>query len=432
MRRKTLMTLARPSGLALALAALWLSAGPQTRRSAAGPVCDADNGGVILPPGFCALIVADRVGAARHLVVAPNGDLFVALLSGHRGPGVLALRDTTGRGKADVRDSLGAEGGTGIALAPGVLYFSTQSTVYRYALPAGQLRPVDPPDVIVQDLPSGGHNARNLALSPDGRTLFVNVGSASNSCQLADRAAESPGRDPCPELATRAGIWRFDASQIGQSEATAVRYATGIRNAVGLAVAPDGQLWATQHGRDQLGQNWPTLYTLEQSAEKPSEELVRVNAGDDFGWPYCYHDLELGHLVLAPEYGGDGKAVGRCAQKREPALVFPGHWAPDGLTFYTGTQFPAHYRGGAFIAFHGSWNRAPLPQAGFRVVFVPFQDGEPVGTYETFADGFWRADPGGPKHRPVGVAQGPDGSLYITDDAGGRTWRVLYRGDGGR
>lgn len=416
----------RSGGLMLTLV-VWLAAQAGSRPSTALPVCDADNGGLTLPAGFCALVVADQVGAPRHLVVAPNGDLFVARANGP----LLALRDTTGDGKADVREAIG-ESGTGVALAPDALYLSTPSTVYRFALRPGQLRPIGPPQVIVNDLPTGGHSARNLALADDGKTLFVNVGSRSNSCQIADRALESPGRDPCPELDRRAAIWRFDATRPGQTMTDGTRYASGIRNAVGLAVAPDGRLWATQHGRDQLGQSWPKLYTLAASAEKPSEELVQVNASDDFGWPYCYHDLELGRLVLAPEYGGDGKTVGRCADKKEPAVAFPGHWAPDGLTFYRGSQFPAHYRGGAFIAFHGSWNRAPLPQAGYRVVFVPFRDGTPRGTYETFADGFWREDPTGPKHRPVGVAEGPDGSLYITDDAGGRIWRVVYRGEASR
>ncbi|HVH67591.1 MAG TPA: PQQ-dependent sugar dehydrogenase [Gemmatimonadales bacterium] len=413
------------------LAGLSLSAYPSSRL----PACDPDNGGITLPQGFCAVVVADQVDAPRHLAVATNGDVFVALESGRGGGGagggggVLVLRDTNGDGRADVRRSIGSEGGgTGIALGRGTLYFSTTSTVYRYALRAGALAPVGPPDVIVKDLPTGGHGARNLALSSDGRTLFVNVGSATNSCQVADRVQGSPGKDPCGELGYRAGVWRFDATKQGQTETEGTHYATGIRNAVGLAFAPSGELYATQHGRDQLGQNWPNLYTLAQSAEKPSEELFPVHEGDDFGWPYCYHDLELGHLVLAPEYGGDGKQVGRCAQKKEPAVAFPGHWAPDGLTFYTGTQFPARYHDGAFIAFHGSWNRAPLPQAGYRVVFVPFKDGKPVGTYETFADGFWKEDPSGPKHRPVGVAVGPDGSLYVTDDAAGRIWRVMYRG----
>lgn len=410
---------------ALALGAALLSAYASNRL----PVCDSDNGGITLPPGFCAVVVADQVGAARHLVVAPNGDLFVALASGRTGAGgILALRDTSGDGKADVRQTIGSEGGTGIALGRGALYFGGGATVYRYALRTGSLTPLGGADVIVQGLPTGGHGARNLALSPDGRSLFVNIGSATNSCQAKDRSNESPGKDPCPELAYRAGVWRFAASGHNQSQADGTRFATGIRNAVGLAFAPWGTLYATQHGRDQLGQNWPKLFTLEQSAEKPSEEFFPVHEGDDFGWPYCYHDAQLGHLVLAPEYGGDGKQVGRCAGKQEPAVAFPGHWAPDGLTFYDAAQFPARYKGGAFIAFHGSWNRAPLPQAGYRVVFVPFKDGAPSGPYETFADGFWHENGAGPEHRPTGVAVGPDGSLYITDDAAGRIWRVMYRG----
>jgi len=409
--------------------AAFLSAGPPDRRSAALPACDPANGGITLPEGFCAVVVADQVGAPRHLALAPNGDLFVAL-AGRRGGagGILALRDTSGDGKADVQQSIGSEGGTGIALGKDALYLGTASTVYRYAMRAGSLAPLGAPDVIVKDLPTGGHSAKNLALTPDGRTLFVNLGSATNSCQVADRSNESPGEDPCPALAYRAGVWRFDATKLVQTPLSGTRFATGIRNPVGLAFAPSGTLYATQHGRDQLGQNWSKLFTIEQSAEKPSEELFELTEGADFGWPYCYHDAELGHLVLAPEYGGDGKQVGRCKDKQEPLVAFPGHWAPNGLTFYTGTQFPECFRGGAFIAFHGSWNRAPLPQAGYRVVFVPFKDGKPVGTYETFADGFWHQDGAGPQHRPVGVAVGPDGSLYITDDAAGRIWRVMYKG----
>ncbi len=416
------------SSVVAVLAGLSLSAYPSTHL----PACDADGGGISLPAGFCAVVVADQVGAPRHLAIAPNGDVFVALENRRGGPGgILALRDTTGDGRADVEAHFGTAGGTGVALAAGALYFATKSTVLRYAMHAGQLTPIGEPQVIARDLPSdGNHTAKNLALSSDGKTLFVNFGSATNSCQVVDRTLQSPGRDPCPELAYRSGIWQFDAAKANQTGASATRYATGIRNAVGLTVAPDGQVWATQHGRDQLGQNWPKFFNDSQNAEKPSEELLQVNAEDDFGWPYCYHDLALGHLVLAPEYGGDGKQVGRCAQKKEPAVSFPGHWAPDGLTFYAGTQFPERYRGGAFVAFHGSWNRAPLPQAGYRVVFVPFKDGKPLGetTYETFADGFWHENGAGPQHRPVGVAVGPDGSLYITDDAAGRIWRVMYRG----
>ncbi len=230
----------------------------------------------------------------------------------------------------------------------------------------------------------------------------------------------------------RAGVWVFDADEPGQTQEDGERYASGLRNLVALTIHPEnGDLYAVQHGRDQLGQNWPDLYTLEESAEKPAEEFVRIDAGDDFGWPYCYYDSAQDEKVLAPEYGGDGQKVGRCADKKDPLMAFPAHWAPNGLLFYTGGQFPEHYRGGAFIAFHGSWNRAPLPQGGYNVVFVPFEGAEPSGAWEVFAEGFAGPEmsPRGAEHRPTGLAQGPDGSLYISDDSGGRIWRVYYTGD---
>src|SRR2546423_13551966 len=157
-----------------------------------------------------------------------------------------------------------------------------------------------------------------MALAPDGHTLFVNNGSATNSCQVKARSNESPGEDPCPELAYRAGVWRFDATKDGQTQANGIRFATGIRNAVGLAFAPSGELYATQHGRDQLGQNWSKLFTIEQSAEKPSEEFFKPSDGADFGWPYCFPDADLGHLVLAPGYGGERQQAGPGKGKQEP------------------------------------------------------------------------------------------------------------------
>jgi glucose/arabinose dehydrogenase len=405
-------------------------------RGDAGPVagspCDGGNAGLALPEGFCAQVVADDVGRARHLVAAPNGDIFVAVAGRREDPGggVLALRDTTRDGRADVVTWFARTdvGGTGIALTDRYLYFGPDDAVLRYRYRTGQLEADAPPDTIVRDLPAErSHRAKSLAIGPDG-ALYVNVGSPSNACQREDRRAGSPGLDPCPELERRAGIWRFDANRVGQTQADGERFATGIRNAVALAFGPDGRLYVVQHGRDQLAQNWPELFDERKSAENPGEEMFRVQRGDDFGWPYCYYDVDLRRKVLAPEYGGDGRTIGRCARAKDPLLVFPGHWGPNAIVFYTAAQFPPKYRGGAFVAFHGSWNRAPLPQQGYNVVFVPFRAGEPAGTYEVFADGFagGRPDPRDAAHRPTGLAVAPDGSLLVSDDQGGRIYRIAY------
>jgi len=387
------------------------------------------------------------------LAVGDNGDVYVNTWSGryfggdqgHPGGYLVALRDTNNDGKADIVRRFGPdasrknEGGTGIGLYKGSLYAEEGDTIVkrivRYAISTDSMKPTAAAELIVGGLPAnGGHPAHPFVIDASGN-IFMDVGSASNSCQVKDRTLESPGHKPCTELQTRAGIWKYDANRTNQRFSPAGRYATGIRNAIGIAFDPGGQLYSTQHGRDQLAENWPKVYTPQQGQNLPAEELLKIEQGADYGWPVCYFDGQQQKLVLAPEYGGDGKAVGDCASKKAPQAYFPAHWAPNGLLFYTGSQFPARYKGGAFIAFHGSWNRAPAAQQGYQVVFVPFTGGKPVDAskYEKFADGF-AGGPLGPlsndqaKHRPVALAQGPDGSLYITDDKGGRVWKVVYRG----
>jgi glucose/arabinose dehydrogenase len=395
-----------------------------------------------LPSGFQATVFAENLGGARHVAVAPNGNVYVNTWRSPydttrrvpEGGYVVALRDTNTDGKADLirrfGSSLqsGSKGGTGIAIRSGWLYVEADSEIVRYGLPEKDLVPAGNPEIVVTGLTmEGGHPMHPIAV--DDRNVYVNLGSDSNSCQEKDRETGSPGRRPCRELLQRAGIWQFVNSG-RQRFSPAQRFATGIRNADGLAIHPDnGALYATQHGRDQLAQNWPKLYTQKQGAELPAEELLRVEQGGEYGWPYCYYDPGQQKLVLAPEYGGDGKKVGECAQKQGPVAAFPAHWAPNALAFYTGNMFPAPYRGGAFIAFHGSWNRAPEPQDGYNVVFQPLTNGRASGPYQVFADGFagTRKEPGLAAHRPAGVAVGPDGSLYITDDQAGTLWRVSYR-----
>ena len=405
--------------------------------------CEPDDAGLSLPSGFCVVIVADSIGAARHMAVTPNGDIFVAInQTRNRVPafGIVALRDTNADGRADriVRFNAG-RGGSGIAWASDRLWFGENDRIVRYRLPSGSLTPASGPEVVVGGLPADGDHISKTILLRDRHTLFVNIGSASNACQVANRQLESPGVFPCPELPIRAGVWLFDADGTNQPPSAGTRYASGLRNMVALAVNPwNGELYGVQHGRDMLFENWPDFFTVEEDAVLPAEEFVRLGRGSDNGWPYCYHDAVFeNRKVLAPEYGGDGRLVRGaqgidCATYNQPLATFGAHWAPNGLHFYDGRQFPERYRGGAFVAFHGGFDRAPLPNEGYNVMFVPMgRNGRPSAAAEVFADGF--AGSAGPlpanaRHRPVGVTEYVDGSLLVSDDRGGRIYRIVFGG----
>jgi glucose/arabinose dehydrogenase len=347
----------------------------------------------------------------------------------------VVLRDANGDGRADQRAKFGKFNATEVRLLGNALYTENTTSILRYHWLPGAMSPSAEPDTIVSGLPAErGHVAKTFVIFT-GR-LYVNQGSRTNTCQEKDRAPQSKGLDPCPELPERAGIWRYSAERKGQTLKDGEHFAAGIRNAVAMAIEPkSNELYVMQHGRDNLADNWG--FPAEKSAETPAEEMLHVVRGADFGWPYCYFDPDLKQKVLAPEYGGDGKTVGRCAGKNGNVGAFPGHWAPNGLLFYTGTSLPRRYRDGAFIVFHGSWNRAPLPQQGFKVVFQPMSKGRATGAYETFVDGFVGSDGkatelGG---RPMGLTQGRNGELYLSDDSRGRIWRIEYIGarkEGGR
>ena len=405
----------RSAALGLAPVIVGLSAAREGR-----PRCDPDNGGLVLPEGFCATVMASNLGPVRQLAVAPNGDLYAAL-SGEPGDGsggVLAFRDLNRDGKPDQRASFGPRGGNDVEVHQGHVYFALNDRIVRYRL-SGKLEPDGREETLVADLPrEGNHKAKSIAFGA-GDTMYVAIGSATNSCQRTDRLPASPGHDPCKELERHAGVWQFSASRPGQRFSDARRFATGLRNAIAIGTQPGTHaLFAAVHGRDQLSDNWGFSDTV--NADNPGEELVRIVAGDDFGWPYCYYSNQYQKKVLAPEYGGDGRKVGRCASAKNPLIAFPGHWAPMAIAYYPGDQFGERYQGGLFIAFHGSWNRAPLPQAGYRVSFLPFAQGQPAGEYFTFA-----TDKSGPTAlRASGVAVAPDGSLYISADQNGKIWKV--------
>jgi glucose/arabinose dehydrogenase/cytochrome c5 len=409
------------------------------------PACPNDDTALKLPPGFCATVFADGVGHARHLVVSPGGLVYVNTWSGryygndvpHAGGFLVALQDKNGTGKADVIQRFGetvqsgGAGGTGIGLYQGWIYTEINDRIVRYALPAGSIVPQGAPETIVSGLPLGGDHPMHPFIIDAKGSLYIDVATATNACQQQNRQLESPGVNPCTERETRGGIWRYDANKTNQSFSPAARYATGIRNAEGFAFDSSGRLFVTQQGRDQLHANWPKLYQPSQEASLPAEELLLLKSGGDYGWPECYYDGVQRKLVLAPEYGGDGgKQVGVCASKIAPVASLPAHWAPNAMVRYDKDEFPARYRNGVFIAFHGSWDRAPYTQQGYNVVFQPLQGERASGTCEVFADGFAgpHEDPAGAAHRPSGLAVGPDGALYVSDDIRGRIYRIVYVG----
>lgn len=438
--RNAALLLAAGASLAVGLAAR-----SQERRPATRPATCAADTGITLPPGFCATVFADNLGHARHMAVAEDGTIYVNTWSGRyyrnfpppKGAFLVALRDTDGDGRADLVERFGrtaeegGAGGDGLALYHGGLYAEANDSIVRYALTRGQSVPGGKPATVVSGLPeTGDHNMHPIAIDGKGQ-LFVNSGSATNACQEKNRQAGAKGLEPCVEQATRGGIWLYDANRTDQHFSAAERFATGIRNTGGISFDAAGRMYAVQHGRDQLWQNWPALYTTAQGVERPAEELMIVTKGSDFGWPRCYYDGFQKRLVLAPEYGGDGgKKAGLCANKATPVAAFPAHWAPNDVLIYKGQSFPTAYRGGAFIAFHGSWNRAPAPQAGYAVTFQPLKDGKASGAPILFADGFAGGfrEPGCAVHRPAGLAMDPDGALYIADDVKGRIWRVTWQG----
>jgi glucose/arabinose dehydrogenase/mono/diheme cytochrome c family protein len=405
------------------------------------PPGDPDNGGLVLPEGFQAVVVVDSVGRGRHLAVRENGDVYMKL----RGPdslgrGSVALRDTDNDGKADIVTYFGDYADSGfygnaMRIHNGYLYFATAGEVYRTRLNPNTLVPTDSSECILVDnykRAKFSHIAKPIAFDGKGN-MYVPFGSPGDACQENDRQPGSPGQMPCPQLAEYGGVWKFSDSKLGQRQSEGVRYATGIRSIVGMTWNHQtNALYAMQHGRDDLFRTWPQFYTRWQSALLPSEELLRVDEGSDAGWPYYYYDHMQGKKLLSPEYGGDGKKQADGAKLNQPLIGFPGHFAPNDILFYTGDQFPERYRNGAFIAFHGSTIRAPYPQGGYFVAFVPFKDGKPSGEWEVFADGFAGVDTivytSDAKYRPSGLAQGPDGSLYVTESEHGKVWRIMYKG----
>jgi len=378
-----------------------------------------------LPAGFSATVLATDLGATRHMVVGKNGDMYVKLSKLKDGKGIYLLRDANGDGAIDEKKLFGDYPGTGIAIKDGFLYSSSNKGVFRYKLnEKDEIIDFDKPENIISGLTDHGRdNAKPIALDNQGN-IYVTVGSYNDNCRAAGSAK---GMSPCTILDSAGGIWRFRAGQLNQQFSDGARYATGVKNAVGIDWDnKTNALYATSHGRGKFDDMYPQYYTPKHSAELPSETLYRLKEGDDAGWPYIYYDHFQNKKMLAPEYGGDGKKTGG-EKAVDPLVAFPAHLGPNALMFYTGNMFPARYRNGAFIAFH---SQSAELKKGYLVAFVPFVNGKP-GKWEIFADNFAGTDlakPTGPiQHRPCGLAQGPDGALYVTDDLNGTIFKIAYK-----
>lgn len=389
----------------------------------------AQTPNLILPDGFEASLFLDESYSGRHLAVRNNGDVYMSTRSRENSGNIVAMRDTDNDGIADQIENFSDINGTGIEFYNGMLYASDNTTVYRFHFEGDELVPTAEPEVVVSGFIMEQQHGEK-AFTFDGRgNIYVGVGAPSNACMRESRTAGSPGMQPCPLLERYAGIWRFNANTLNQDQMRdGELYATGIRNVVALDWnSSQDALFFLQHGRDQLDIMFPEFYGPRDNALRTAEEFLKVKeAGQVFGWPYTYYDALRDERMQNPEYGGNGQNLAR-GQYPEPVIAFPGHWAPNEILFYTGGMFPDSYRNGAFIAFHGSWNRAPVVQDGFNVVFVPENNETMDDIYQIFADGF-RGETDGftSATRPVGLAQGIDGSLFIADSVDGKIWKITF------
>jgi glucose/arabinose dehydrogenase len=386
---------------------------------------DVPKSEITVPAGFKATILGTELGSTRHLTVSRNGVIYAKLSKLKDGKGIVVLRDDNKDGKIEKTEMFGNYPGTGITIKNGYLYASSNTGVMRYKLnEKEEIINIDSPEKIVEGLVDKGRDNAKPFVLDNANNIYVTVGSYNDPCR---EKGTGKGIMPCTILDSAGGIWKFNASQLNQAYSDGKRYATGVKNAVGTAWNnKTNSLFVTIHGRGQFHDFYPQYYTPKQSQELPAETLYEMKEGDDAGWPYIYYDQFQKKKIVAPEYGGDGKMTGG-EKAIDPLVTFPAHLGPNDLLFYTGKMFPAKYRNGAFIAFHG---QSPELKKGYFVAFVPFLNGKPSGKWEIFADNFAGTDlvkPTGPiQHRPCGLAQGPDGALYVSDDLGGTIFKIVY------
>ncbi|CDX37476.1 NHL repeat containing protein [Mesorhizobium plurifarium] len=368
-----------------------------------------------LPPGFSAELIASGIENPRVVRVAPNGDLFVA---DSRANQVRVYRLAEGSAKP-AKESIFAKGLTrpyGIAFyppgdKPQWVYVANSNSVVRFPYSDGDLEASAKPETIVAKVPASHHWTRDIAFSPDGKTLYLSVGSGSNIAEdmgarpkggVEEWAKSQPLGEAWGAEQGRADVLAFDPD--GKNRRTV---ATGLRNCSGMTVQPaTGALWCVVNERDELGDNTPFEYA------------TAVKDGAFYGWPWYYigDNEDPRHEGARPDLAG---------KVTVPDVLMQAHSAPLNIAFYEGGNFPADYRGDAFVALHGSWNRNV--RTGYKVVRLKFKDGKPTGEYEDFATGFVMSDDE-VWGRPVGVAVAKDGALILTEDGNGTIWRVTYGG----
>jgi glucose/arabinose dehydrogenase len=346
---------------------------------------------VEVPPGFAVSVFAEGLNGPRFISFGPDGTLYAADRGNDR---IVALPDVDGDGVADDIKIFAEELDN-----PHSLVYHEEA--WYVGVPTGVVRlqdtdgdaAADSRTTLIDDIPSSGfHRTRTVEFLPDGR-MVLSVGSSCNVCEEDDPR--------------RAAIIVYDGS-----EATGERlFATGLRNAVGLAIHPEsGELWATNNGRDLMGE------------DLPPDTIHIVEEGGNYGWPGCHSGR-----IIDPDLGSEGA----CDDIPAPVIDLQAHSAPLGLAFYPGGlstagSFPGEYQGDLFIAYHGSWNRSE--PTGYKVVRLPLAGSEPAGPVEDFAIGWLDENDGTSTGRPVGLAVGPDGALYVSDDKGDTIYRISYEG----
>lgn len=367
----------------------------------------------VVLPGFTAELIASGIANPRVVRVAPNGDLFVANSNDDE---IRVYR--LGKGSAKpVQKAIFASNLSrpyGIAFyppgdKPQWVYVANTDSVVRFAYRDGDLKASGEPETIVSGIPSGGHWTRDIAFSPDGKTLYVSVGSESN---IAEGMGKEPrgGLDAWIKSMPSGAAWgeedgRADVLAFDPDGKNGRIVATGLRNCSGLSVQPaTGALWCVVNERDSLGDNIPF------------EFATTVKDGAFYGWPWYY----IGNNEDPRRKGERPDLAGKAII---PDVLMQAHSAPLNIVFYEGSNFPAEYRGDAFVALHGSWNRGV--RTGYKVVRLKFKDGKPTGEYEDFITGFVISNDS-VWGRPVGVAVAKDGALILTEDANGTIWRITH------